>query len=94
MAGPGVAVREFPLKTGEADYGLYIDGKVEIEAISILYRPYSAGLRYGQVKGLARLQQNTEGCQQNRQTQTNNLVRSPLLVDNFPCSGNFCWSGK
>ena len=28
MAGLGVAVREFPLATGEADYGLYIDGKV------------------------------------------------------------------
>ena len=28
MAGPGVAVREFQLTTGEADYGLYIDGKV------------------------------------------------------------------
>ena len=28
MAGLGVAVREFPLTTGEADYGLYIDGKV------------------------------------------------------------------
>lgn len=27
-AGLGVAVREFPLTTGEADYGLYIDGKV------------------------------------------------------------------
>ena len=100
MAGLGVAVREFQLTTGEADYGLYIDGKVagviesmidkftrdqlltssfdpeakkraetlvtsfrqfiednkdEIEAISILYsRPYAAGLRYGQVKELAR----------------------------------------
>ena len=31
------------------------DNKDEIEAISILYsRPYSAGLRYGQVKELAR----------------------------------------
>ena len=28
MAGLGVAVREFPLTTGESDYGLYIDGKV------------------------------------------------------------------
>ena len=28
MAGQGVAVREFQLTTGEADYGLYIDGKV------------------------------------------------------------------
>ena len=28
MAGLGVAVREFQLTTGEADYGLYIDGKV------------------------------------------------------------------
>lgn len=28
MAGPGVAVREFPLKTGYADYLLYVDGKV------------------------------------------------------------------
>ena len=28
MAGPGVAVREFPLKTGFADYLLYLDGKV------------------------------------------------------------------
>ena len=28
MAGPGVAVREFPLKTGFADYLLYVDGKV------------------------------------------------------------------
>jgi len=28
MAGPGVAVREFPLKTGAADYLLYVDGKV------------------------------------------------------------------
>ena len=28
MAGIGVAVREFQLTTGEADYGLYIDGKV------------------------------------------------------------------
>jgi len=27
-AGEGVAVREFPLTTGEADYGLYINGKV------------------------------------------------------------------
>ena len=26
-AGPGVAVREFPLKTGFADYLLYLDGK-------------------------------------------------------------------
>ncbi len=26
-AGPGVAVREFPLTTGEADYLLYADGK-------------------------------------------------------------------
>ena len=26
-AGLGVAVREFPLATGEADYLLYIDGK-------------------------------------------------------------------
>src|SRR5205823_14919699 len=26
-AGPGVAVREFPLKTGAADYLLYADGK-------------------------------------------------------------------
>lgn len=28
MAGPGVAVREFPLKAGPADYLLYADGKV------------------------------------------------------------------
>ena len=28
MAGLGVAVREFPLKTGFADYLLYVDGKV------------------------------------------------------------------
>jgi type I restriction enzyme R subunit len=28
MAGVGVAVREYQLTTGEADYGLYIDGKV------------------------------------------------------------------
>lgn len=28
FAGEGVAVREFQLSTGEADYGLYIDGKV------------------------------------------------------------------
>jgi type I restriction enzyme R subunit len=28
MAGVGVAVREFPLKTGFADYLLYADGKV------------------------------------------------------------------
>ena len=28
VAGLGVAVREFQLTTGEADYGLYIDGKV------------------------------------------------------------------
>ena len=27
-AGPGVAVREFPLTTGEADYLLYADGRV------------------------------------------------------------------
>lgn len=27
-AGPGVAVREFPLQTGEADYLLYVDGQV------------------------------------------------------------------
>ncbi|CAG0966134.1 Type-1 restriction enzyme EcoKI specificity protein [Phycisphaerales bacterium] len=27
-AGPGIAVREFPLSTGEADYLLYADGKV------------------------------------------------------------------
>ena len=114
MAGLGVAVREFQLTTGEADYGFYINGKVallpfhnpklreillrpehqvidkftrdqllmssfdpeakqraetlvtsfrqfiednkaEIEAISILYsRPYAAGLRYSQVKELAR----------------------------------------
>jgi type I restriction enzyme, R subunit len=27
-AGVGVAVREFPLKTGQADYLLYVDGKV------------------------------------------------------------------
>ena len=26
-AGPGVAVREFPLKTGEMDYLLYVEGK-------------------------------------------------------------------
>jgi len=26
-AGPGVAIREFPLKTGAADYLLYVDGK-------------------------------------------------------------------
>lgn len=26
FAGPGVAVREFPLKTGTADYMLYADG--------------------------------------------------------------------
>jgi type I restriction enzyme, R subunit len=26
-AGPGVAIREFPLSTGEADYLLYLDGK-------------------------------------------------------------------
>ena len=30
MAGLGVAVREFQLTTGEADYGLYIDGKVAV----------------------------------------------------------------
>jgi type I restriction enzyme, R subunit len=28
LAGPGVAVREFPLKTGTADYMLYVDAKV------------------------------------------------------------------
>jgi len=28
MAGPGVAVREFPLKSGFADYLLYVEGKV------------------------------------------------------------------
>ena len=28
MAGPGVAVREYPLKTGFADYLLYVEGKV------------------------------------------------------------------
>ncbi|MFC1758307.1 DEAD/DEAH box helicase family protein [Planctomycetota bacterium] len=28
MAGLGVAVREFPLVTGEVDYGLYVDGQV------------------------------------------------------------------
>ncbi len=28
MAGPGVAVREFPLKTGYADYLLYVEGRV------------------------------------------------------------------
>ena len=28
MVGPGVAVREFPLKTGFADCLLYVDGKV------------------------------------------------------------------
>ena len=28
FAGLGVAVREFPLKTGDADYLLYADGKV------------------------------------------------------------------
>ncbi len=28
MAGPGVAVREFKLNGGYADYGLYVDGKV------------------------------------------------------------------
>ncbi|MCA9214771.1 MAG: hypothetical protein KDB27_16985 [Planctomycetales bacterium] len=28
MARMGVAVREFQFNTGEADYGLYIDGKV------------------------------------------------------------------
>src|SRR5687768_2773051 len=28
MAGLGVAVREFPLKTGYADYLLYVDGRV------------------------------------------------------------------
>ncbi len=27
LAGPGVAVREFPLKSGYADYLLYVDGK-------------------------------------------------------------------
>lgn len=26
-AGPGVAIREFPLTTGEADYLLYADGR-------------------------------------------------------------------
>src|ERR1700733_7997110 len=26
-AGPGVAIREFPLSTGEADYLLYADGR-------------------------------------------------------------------
>ena len=36
MAGLGIAVREYQLTTGEADYGLYIDGKVAgvIEAVS------------------------------------------------------------
>src|SRR5512138_900794 len=28
-AGLGVAVREFPLETGEADYLLFVDGKAE-----------------------------------------------------------------
>ena len=28
MAGLGIAVREYQLTTGEADYGLYVDGKV------------------------------------------------------------------
>ncbi|WP_367044940.1 DEAD/DEAH box helicase family protein [Streptomyces sp. Je 1-332] len=28
LAGPGVAVREFPLATGRADYVLYVDGKI------------------------------------------------------------------
>jgi type I restriction enzyme, R subunit len=27
-AGPGVAIREFPLRTGEADYLLYADGQI------------------------------------------------------------------
>jgi len=30
MAGPGVAVREFPLKTGYGDYLLYVDGNLDI----------------------------------------------------------------
>ena len=70
MAGLGVAVREYQLTTGEADYGLYIDGKVAgvIEAISILYsRPYAAGLRYSQVKELAR-----------------RLSIKPFHIDEFP----------
>jgi type I restriction enzyme R subunit len=35
-AGPGVAVREFPLATGEADYLLYVDAKAAgaVEACS------------------------------------------------------------
>ena len=41
MAGPGVAVREYQSMTCETDYLLYS-------------RAYSAGLRYGQVKELAR----------------------------------------
>ena len=62
MAGQGVAVREYQLTTGEAAEKLVTsfrqfteDNKDEIEAISILYsRPYAAGLRYSQVKELAR----------------------------------------
>ena len=67
MAAVGVAVRELltssfdpeakkPAETLVTSFRQFIeDNKDEIEAISILYsRPYAAGLRYGQVKELAR----------------------------------------
>ena len=43
MAGQGGAVREYQLTTGEADYGLYIDGKVAgvIEAKKEVSRRFS-----------------------------------------------------
>ena len=67
MAGLGVAVRELLTSSFDPEakqraetlvtsFRQFIeDNKAEIEAISILYsRPYAAGLRYSQVKELAR----------------------------------------
>ena len=67
MAAVGVAVRELLTSSFDPEakkraetlvtsFRQFIeDNKDEIEAISILYsRPYAAGLRYGQVKELAR----------------------------------------
>ncbi|WP_339909877.1 hypothetical protein [Symmachiella dynata] len=55
MAGLGVAVREFPLKTGFADYLLYVDGRVAgvveakpeghtLSGVEIQSAKYNAGL--------------------------------------------------
>lgn len=57
-AGPGVAVREYPLKTGTADYLLYVDGKVAgvveakpegygLKGVEIQSKKYAEGLPGG-----------------------------------------------